>query len=84
MIELQRIDIIFKVLLLLSYTAPLPREGHLKAAVHVMAHVGQKYNSRVMYKPSYPKIAHSVFKEFDWLEFYRDAKEATPINAPES
>ena len=31
----------------------------------------------------YPEIDHSVFKECDWLEFYRDAKEAIPVNAPE-
>ena len=43
MIELGRIDIITKVSLLSSQVA-LPREGHLEAAVHVMAHVGQRYN----------------------------------------
>ena len=36
-----------------------------------------------MYDPSYPEIDHSVFKEHDWSEFYRDAKEAIPMNAPE-
>ena len=41
MVELGRIDIITEVLLLSSHVA-LPREGHLEAAVHVMAHVGQK------------------------------------------
>ena len=43
MIELGRFDIITKVSLLLSHIA-LPREGHLEAVVHVMAHVGQRYN----------------------------------------
>ena len=40
MIKLRRIDIITEVLLLSSHVA-LPKEGHLDAAVHVMAHVGQ-------------------------------------------
>ena len=44
MVEFQRIDIITKVSLLSSLVA-LPREGHLKAAVHVMDHVGKRYNS---------------------------------------
>ena len=48
-----------------------------------MAHVGQRYNSRLVYDPSYPEIDHSVMKKFDWSEFYRDAKEAIPKNAPE-
>ena len=39
MIELGRIDMITKVSLLSSIVA-IPREGHLNAAVHVMAHVG--------------------------------------------
>ena len=82
MIELARIDIITKVSLLLSHVA-LPREGQFEAAIHVMAHVGLGYNSRLVYDPSYPKIDHSVFKECDWSEFYMDAKEAIPVNAPE-
>ena len=53
MVKLGRIDIITKVLLLSSCVV-LPREGHLQAAVHVMAHVGQRSNSRLVYDPSYP------------------------------
>ena len=48
-----------------------------------MAHVGQRYNSRLVYDPINPEIDHIVFKECDWLEFYRDAKEVIPVNAPE-
>ena len=28
-------------------------------------------------------IQNSVFKQCDWSEFYRDAKEIIPMNAPE-
>ena len=79
--ELGRIDIIRKVLLLSSHVV-LPWEGHLEAAVHVLAHIGQKYNSRLVYDPLYPVIDHINLKECDWSEFYRDAKEAIPMNAP--
>ena len=48
-----------------------------------MAHVGQKYNSRLVHNPLYPEIDHSVFEECDWSKFYRGAKEAIPANAPE-
>ena len=82
MIELGRIDIITQVSLLSSHVA-LPGEGHLEAAVHDMAHVGQRYNSRLVYDLSYPEIDHSVLKKCDWSEFYRDAKVAIPVNAPE-
>ena len=82
MIKVGRINKTTKVLLLLSHVA-LPREGHLDAAMHAMAHVGQRHNSRLVYNPSYPEIYHNVFKECDWLEFYRDVKEAIHINALE-
>ena len=82
MIELGRIDIITKVSLLSSHEA-LPKEGHLEAAVHAMAHVGQKYNSRLVYDPLYPEIDHHVFKKCDWSEFYRVPIEAKFVNAPE-
>ena len=82
MMKLGRIDIITEISLLLSHVA-LPREGHVDAAIHVMAHVGQRYNSRLMYDSSYPEIDHSVFNEYDWSEYYMDAKEAIPMNASE-
>ena len=64
MMEWGRIDVITEVLFL-SHVA-LPREGHLEAAIHVMTHVGQRYNSRLVYDPSYPKIDHNVFMKCDW------------------
>ena len=82
MIELGRIDIITKVSLLSSHAA-LSREGHLEAAVHIMAHVGQRYNSTLVYYPLYLEKDHSVFKECDWSEFYRNSKEEFAVNAPE-
>ena len=62
MIELGKMDIRTKVSLLSSHIA-LPREGHQEAAVHVMTQIGQRYNSRLVYDPSYPEIDHSVFKK---------------------
>ena len=50
MILLGRINIITEVSLLLLHVALL-REGHLDAAVHVIAHVGQRYNSRLAHDP---------------------------------
>ena len=60
-IELGRNDTITKESSLLSYIALL-REGHLEAAVHVMVHVGQQYNSILVYDPSYPEVDHSVLR----------------------
>ena len=46
----------------MSSHVELPREGHLEAAVNVMAHDGQKYNYRMVYDPPYLEIDHNVFK----------------------
>ena len=48
-----------------------------------MAHVGQRYNTRLVYDPLYSEIDLSFFKTCDWSEFYRDAKEAICGNTPE-
>ena len=75
-------DIITEVSLLLSHVA-LPREGYLKAKIHVIAHICQTYKSRLVYDPLYPEIDHNVFKKCNWSEFYRDVKEDIPMNTPE-
>ena len=48
MIKLERIDIITKMLLLLSHLA-LSREGHLDVTVHLMAYVCQKHISTLIW-----------------------------------
>ena len=49
----------------LSFHIALPTEGHLDVAVHAMAHVGQRYNSTLVYDHSYPEIDDSIFKKCD-------------------
>ena len=83
MIELERINIFTKVLLLSSHVA-LHREGYFHAAVHAMAYVAQRYNSILMYDSSCQEIDHSFFKKYNWSEFYRNAKEAVSMNPLES
>ena len=44
----------------------------------------RKYNSWLVYDPSCSDIDCSVFKKYEWTEFYWDTKAEIPINAPES
>ena len=81
MIKLGRIDKITEVSLLSSHVV-LSREEHLHAAVHDVAHVGQRYNYRLVCDSLYLGKDHNVFKKYDWSDFYRDAKEVLPSNAP--
>jgi hypothetical protein len=38
---------------------------------------------RIAIDPDYPDINKSRFKAYDWNDFYRDAEEAIPSNAPD-
>ena len=53
MVELGRINTIIWLSLLSSHLT-LPREGHQEAALHIIAYMGQKYNSRLVYNTTYP------------------------------
>ena len=81
MVELGRIDAIAEILMLASHLA-MPREGHLEALLHVMAHVKNNHNARMIFDPMYPEINYEDFKDCDWTDFYGDVKEPLPLNAP--
>jgi hypothetical protein len=49
-----------------------------------MAYLWNKHNSRLVFDPSYPDIDQMDFKQCDWKEFYGDAVESIPPDAPES
>jgi hypothetical protein len=82
MVELGCLDIATEVSLLSSHLA-YPQEGHLKAAIHVMAYLNAKHNSRLVCDPMYPDIDQSSFHKYDWKEFYGDVTEALPLDTPE-
>jgi hypothetical protein len=47
-----------------------------------MGYLRLKYNSRLIFDPTYPLIDDSTFQHHDWEEFYGDVQEAIPTNAP--
>ena len=60
MVEIGRVDIATKIPLLSSYLA-YPRIGHLLAALHVMAYLKLKHNTRLIFDPTYPTINLTMF-----------------------
>jgi hypothetical protein len=82
MCKIGRIDIATEVLLLSLHLAYLP-EGHFDAALHVMGYPRLKYNSQLIFDPTYPLIGDSTFQHHDWEEFYGDVHEAIPTNPPQ-
>ena len=81
MVELGRVDIAMEVSLLSSYFA-YPREGHLETALHIMGYLKNKHNTRLVFDPTYPDVDKGDFPQYDWTEFYGNAKEIMPADMP--
>ena len=82
-VELGRVDILLETSLLSQYLA-MPREGHLEQVFHIVGYLKQNKKLRLMFDSAQPKMKSNWFKEYDWFDFYRDAKEAIPPNMPEA
>jgi hypothetical protein len=83
MCKIRRIDIATEVSLLSSHLV-YTQEGHLNAALHVMGYLQLKYNSQLIFDPTYPHIDDSTFQHHNWDKFYGGVQEAIPTNAPPS
>lgn len=82
-VELGRIDILHEVSVLSQHLA-LPREGHLEQALHIFGFLKTHPKRKIAFDPDHPKIDPSRFKKYNWEDFYRDAVEAIPPNAPKA
>lgn len=80
-VELGRVDILLEVSLLSSHLA-LPRVGHLQQVYHVFGYLKNSPRRRLFFDPDHPKISETRFQKFDWVDFYKDAKEEIPMDAP--
>jgi hypothetical protein len=82
LIELGRIDIMASVAMLSRFLAN-PQEGHLKQAIHAFAYLKAHDRSSLVFDHQELNIDESRFHAHDWSQFYSDAQEAIPPNAPE-
>jgi hypothetical protein len=60
-----------------------PREGHLAAVVRIFAYIKKHLRSRIVFDPTERDFSNYGWIEADWKEFYPDAGEVIPGNAPE-
>lgn len=81
-VELGRIDIHLSVALSAQYLAQ-PHRGHLHQVFHVFAYLKAPARSRIVLDPTVPPVNEQSFVTANGSEFYIDAKEAIPLNAPE-
>ncbi len=68
---------------LLAQHLALPRLGHLDQVYHIFAYLKAHRHSRILLDDTKPHVDHSRFPTVDWRDFYPDAQEAIPANAPE-
>jgi len=81
-IELGRVDILLEVSLLSCHLS-LPRSGHLNQVYHIFGYLKHSSRRRLFFDPDPPCISRDRFHNFDWVDFYNDAKEDIPIDMPE-
>ena len=79
--ELGRVDIQQEVSMMSSYLA-CPREGHLQRLYYMFGYLRQFPKRKICMDPRYPDIPEESFTKHDWYDFYRDAKEKIPPDAP--
>jgi len=81
-IEIGRLDILLEVSLMSAHLA-LPRQGHLEQLYHVFGYLKCHKKFRLMFDCDHPQISANRFKSYDWVDFYKHAKEDIPPNMPE-
>ena len=80
-VELGRVDILLETSLMSMHLA-LPRRGHLEQLHHIFSYLKTNPKRKLLFDPQHPNIDKRAFKEHDWYEFYRDAKERLPSDSP--
>ena len=80
-VELGRVDILLEVALMSTHLA-LPQRGHLEQLYHIFGYLKAHPKRNLFFDPQHPKVDERAFKEYDWHDFCRDAKERLPSDMP--
>ena len=73
---------IFTEVSMLSSCSMMPHEGHLETKLHVFSFLKLKSDLKLIFDPMEPNVGKSDFVECDWHEFYAEATEVMPPDAP--
>jgi hypothetical protein len=80
-VKLGRMDIMVDVSMLSSYTMQ-PHIGHLDQVFHIFGYLKRNKYATLIFDESRVDWDEATFQTHDWTDFYRDAKEILPPNAP--
>ena len=84
--EIGRVDILHEVFILSEYQAN-PRRGHMNGVLHIFGYLKQNPKRTLCFSPLRPDLSGGNFNyeaAKDVKEFYVDAEEEIPADAPES
>ena len=76
-VEIGCVDIFMEVALLYSHLA-MPQLVHLKAVYQIFWYLKQVLKCKLYFDPMSPLISKDLFQNFEWGEFYQDAKKVIP------
>ena len=81
--ELGRVDVLHEISLLSQYQA-MPREGHMRQALHMIAFLDKKPKLTLYMDPDLPALDYTLFdtNAEEFKEYYRDAEELMPHKMP--
>ena len=80
-VGLGQVDILLEAALMYTYLA-LPRRGQLEQVFHMSGYLKANLKRKLCLNPQHPTIYERSFSAYDWYDFYQDAKEAIPADAP--
>ena len=80
--ELGRIDILLETSIMSTCLA-CPRVGHLQQLYRMFGYLKEHTGRKIAMDARMPNVSEDRFKSFDWEDFYPDAKEQLPPDAPE-
>ena len=80
-VTLGRFDVHYATSVLSRY-GMCPREGHRKGALRVLSYLKTFPNGRIIFDTALPPAEPSSTGEYNWDEFYPDAREEIPHDMP--
>lgn len=81
-VELRRIDINLEVALMLRHLAA-PRKGHLTEVLHIFRYLKKYSRSKIVFEETMNDWGANMCSKVSWSDFYPDATEPIPLDAPE-
>jgi hypothetical protein len=82
-VEIGRCDILLETSLMSAHLAA-PRQGHLDMVLHIFGYLKKNKKRKLLMDPTDPGVDPDRFIKCDWSDFYPDAAEKMPDNAPEA